>query len=54
MSEIIIFPPSPSLFGFGALTKLPKTLESRGFKRVLIITYSQIAESGILQRCLIC
>jgi alcohol dehydrogenase class IV len=52
MSEIITFSPSPSIFGFGALNKLPETLRSRGFKRLLIITDSQIAESGILERVL--
>ncbi len=52
MSEIITFSPSPSLFGFGALKKLPETLEAKGFKRVLIFTDSQIAASGILQRVL--
>lgn len=50
MSEIITFAPSPSLFGFGALEKLPGALVSRGFKRVLIFTDAQIAESGILKR----
>ena len=52
MSEIITFSPSPSLLGFGALAKLPEQLESRGFKRILIITDPQIAASGILQRVL--
>ena len=52
MSKIITISPSPSLFGFGALEKLPESLRSRGFKRVLIFTDSQIAKSGILQRVL--
>jgi alcohol dehydrogenase class IV len=52
MSKIITISPSPSLFGFGALEKLPEALGSRGFKRVLIFTDSQIAESGILRRVL--
>lgn len=52
MSEIITFSPSASLFGFGALKKLPDELESRGFKRVLIITDPQIARVGILQKVL--
>ncbi len=52
MSKIITISPSPSLFGFGALEKLPENLGSRGFKRVLIFTDSQIAESGILRRVL--
>jgi len=52
MSEIITFSPSPSIFGFGALNKLPETMRSRGFKRLLIMTDSQIAESGILERAL--
>jgi alcohol dehydrogenase class IV len=52
MSEIITFAPSPSLFGFDALEKLPGALDSRGFKRVLILTDSHIAESGILRRVL--
>lgn len=50
MAEIITFSPSPSIFGFGALNKLPETLKSRGFKRLLIITDSAIAQSGILER----
>lgn len=52
MSEIITFSPSPSLFGFGALNKLPETLETRNFKRLLIFTDPQIAESDILRRVL--
>ena len=52
MSEIITFSPSPSLVGFGALGKLPRELESRGFKRILLITDPHIAASGILQRVL--
>ncbi len=52
MSEIVTFSPSPSIFGFGALNKLPEALRSRGFKRLLIMTDSQIAESGILERVL--
>ena len=49
MSEIIQFSPSPSLFGFGALSKLPEELGARDFKRILIITDPQISASGILQ-----
>ena len=52
MSEIITFSPSPSLFGFGALVKLPEVLKSRSFKRILIITDPPIGASGILQRIL--
>jgi alcohol dehydrogenase len=52
MSEIIEFSPSPSLFGFGALSKLPAELKSRNFKRILIITDAGVAASGILQRVL--
>jgi len=52
VSEIITFSPSLSLFGFGALVKLPEVLESRGFKRILIITDPQVGASGILQRIL--
>jgi len=52
MSEIITLSPSPSLVGFGALRKLPKELESRGFKRILLITDPHIAASCILQRVL--
>jgi alcohol dehydrogenase class IV len=52
VSEIITFSPSPSLFGFGALVKLPGVLKSRSFKRILIITDPQIGASGILQRIL--
>jgi len=50
MSEIIKFSPSPCLLGFGSLNKLPEELESRGYRRVLVITDPQIAASGILQR----
>jgi alcohol dehydrogenase class IV len=50
MAEVITFAPSPSLFGFGALEKLPEAIRSRGLKRILIFTDSQIAESGILER----
>ncbi len=52
MSDIITFSPSPSIFGFGALVKLPGLLRSRNFKRILIITDPQIGASGILQRVL--
>jgi len=52
MSEIIQLSPSPSLFGFGALARLPKELESRAFRRILIITDPQISASGILQQVL--
>ena len=52
MSEIVIFAPSPSIFGFGALKKLPASLEARRFRRLLIITDPQIAESGILEQVL--
>lgn len=52
MSEIVIFAPSPSIFGFGALKKLPDAFETRGFRRLLIITDPQIAESGILEQVL--
>jgi alcohol dehydrogenase class IV len=52
MSEIITFSPSPSLFGWGALVKLPMVLKSRSFKRILIITDPQVGASEILQRIL--
>ncbi len=52
MAEFVTFSPSGSLFGFGALKRLPDELESRGFKRVLIITDRQIADIGILERVL--
>jgi alcohol dehydrogenase class IV len=52
VSEIITFSPSPSLFGFGALVKLPEVLESRSFKRILIVTDPQVGASDILQRIL--
>ncbi len=52
MSEMITFSPSLSLFGFGALVKLPEVLKSRGFKRILIITDPQIGASAILERIL--
>lgn len=52
MSETITFSPAPSVLGFGALNKLPEILDSRGVKQLLIITDSQIADSGILERVL--
>ena len=52
MSEIITFSPATSVFGFGALRRLPDTLKLRGFKRVLIITDPKIARVGILQKTL--
>jgi len=52
VSEIITFSPSLSLFGFGALLKLPGVLKSRSFKRILIITDPQVGASDILQRIL--
>ena len=52
MSEIITFSPAASVFGFGALKRLPDILKSRGFKRVLIITDPEIARVGILQKAL--
>ncbi len=52
VSEVITFSPSISLFGFGALAKLPEVLKSRGFKRVLIITDPQVGASSILERIL--
>jgi alcohol dehydrogenase class IV len=52
MSETITFSPAPSVLGFGALNKLPEILGSRGVQHLLIITDSQIADSGILERVL--
>jgi alcohol dehydrogenase class IV len=52
LSDIITFSPSPSIFGFGALVKLPGLLKSRNFNRILIITDPQVGASGILQRIL--
>ena len=52
MSAIITFSPSPCLFGFGALAKLPPVLDSRGFRRILIITDPQIASGDILRSVL--
>jgi alcohol dehydrogenase class IV len=52
MSETITFSPAPSVLGFGALNKLPEILRSRGVKHLFIITDSQIAECGILERVL--
>jgi alcohol dehydrogenase len=52
MSQVISFSPSPSFFGFGALQKIPEVVSSRGFRRLLIFTDSQIARSGILDRVL--
>jgi alcohol dehydrogenase class IV len=50
LSDIVTFSPSPSIFGFGALVKLPEVLKSKGFKRILTITDPQVGASGILQR----
>ena len=52
MSDIITFSPSPSLFGFGALEKLPGLLRLRNFRRILFITDPQVGASDILQRIL--
>ena len=52
MSQIVTFSPAASIFGFGALEKLPNELESRNFKHVLLITDPQIASVGILQKVL--
>jgi alcohol dehydrogenase class IV len=52
LSDIITFSPSPSIFGFGALVKLPGLLRSRDFERILIITDPQVGASSILQRIL--
>ena len=52
MSELIRMAPSPSLLGFGALSKLPDELSARGFRRLLIITDPQISASGILDQIL--
>jgi len=52
MSEIITFSPAASVFGFGALKRLPDTLKRRGFKRVLMITDPEVARVGILQKTL--
>ena len=52
MSQIVTFSPAASVFGFGALEKLPNELESRNFKHVLLITDPQIASVGILQKVL--
>ena len=38
----------PSLFGFGALNRLPEELKSLEFKRVLVVTDAQVAKSGII------
>jgi alcohol dehydrogenase class IV len=52
MSEVIRIAISPSLFGFGALSKLPDELRARNFRRILIITDPQISADGILDRVL--
>lgn len=52
MSEIIAFSPAPSIFGWGALAKLPAQLQQRGFHRILIVTDPQIAAGAILRRIL--
>ena len=52
MSELIRIALSPSLFGFGALSKLPNELRARDFRRILIITDPQISANGILDQVL--
>ena len=52
MSELIRIALSPSLFGFGALSKLPDELRARDFRRILIITDPQISANGILDQVL--
>jgi len=50
MAEIITFSPAPSIFGNGALEKLPVQLQMKGWKRLLIVTDPQMASSAIFQR----
>jgi len=50
MSEIIAFAPAPSIFGFGALRRLPEELKRRAFQRILVVTDPQIAAGDILRR----
>lgn len=52
MSELIRIAPSPSLFGFGTLSKLPGELSARNLRRILIITDPQISANGILDQVL--
>jgi alcohol dehydrogenase class IV len=52
LSDIITFSPSPSIFGFGALVRLPELLRSRNFKHILIITDPQVGASNILPKIL--
>ena len=50
MAEMIRVDARPSLFGCGALNRLPEELKSFEFKRVLVVTDSQIVKSGIIER----
>jgi alcohol dehydrogenase class IV len=52
MSDLIRIAPSPSLLGFGALSKLPGELSARKFRRILIVTDPQISANGILEQVL--
>lgn len=52
MSANVTFAPSPSVFGFSSLGRLPGMLRERGFERVLIVTDSWISRSGLLEQLL--
>ncbi len=53
MSQLIRIAPSPSVLGFGALSRLPDELAARGLKRILVITDPQISTNGILDQVLV-
>lgn len=52
MARLIRIAPSPSIFGFGVLASLSEELRLRKFKKILVITDSQIAAGGILEQVL--
>ena len=50
MAEIVTFSPAEAIIGWGALSKIPSVLESKGFKRVVIVTDPVVGKSGIVGR----
>ena len=50
MAEIVTFAPAVSIVGWGALSKLPSVLESKGFRRIVIVTDPVVGRSEIVGR----
>jgi len=47
MAEIVTFSPAASIFGWGSLSKVPSVLESKGFRRVVIVTDPVVGKGEI-------